>query len=67
MVELMVSLVMFSFAMAGILAVSVSLSAGLREQRRAVDTQDNARTSMDFIADAIRGATGSPVRETAKH
>lgn len=57
MVELMVSLVMFSFAMAGILAVSVSLSAGLREQRRTVQTQDNARASMDFIADAIRGAS----------
>ncbi len=57
LVELMVSLVMFSFAMAGILAVSVSLSSGLRDQRRNVEAQDNARASMDFIAEAIRGTS----------
>jgi prepilin-type N-terminal cleavage/methylation domain-containing protein len=57
LVELMISLVMFSFAIAGILSVAVSMAQGAREQRQAVGTQDAARAAMDFLADAIRSAS----------
>ena len=53
----MVSLVIFSFAMSGILGVAVTLSNGVREQRQVVEVQDAARTSIDFVAEAVRGAS----------
>jgi hypothetical protein len=58
----MVSLVMFSFAIAGVLAVAVSMANGFREQRAGVGTEGAARSAMDFLSDAIRGA--SPGIET---
>jgi prepilin-type N-terminal cleavage/methylation domain-containing protein len=61
LIELMVSLVVFSFAIAGVLAVAVSMSQGFRDQRANVSAEGAARVPMDFIADAIRQASpGSP-------
>ena len=57
LVELMISLVLFSFAVAGVLAIAVSLTQGFREQRQAVATETSARVPLDFIADAIRQAS----------
>jgi len=54
LVELMISLVLFSFAIAGVLAVAVSMSQGFREQRAAVEAEGAVRVPIDFIADAIR-------------
>ncbi len=60
LVELMISLVLFSFAVAGVLAVAVSMSQGFREQRAAVEAEGAVRVPLDFIGDAIRQS--SPVR-----
>jgi type IV pilus assembly protein PilW len=61
LVELMISLVLFSFAIAGVLAVAVSMSQGFREQRAAVQAEGAARLPLDFIADAIRQSSpGAP-------
>jgi prepilin-type N-terminal cleavage/methylation domain-containing protein len=54
LIELMVSLVVFSFAIAGVLAVAVSMSQGYRDQRANVSAEGAARVPMDFLADAIR-------------
>ncbi len=54
LVELMISLVLFSFAVAGVLAVAVSMTQGFREQRAASTTESAVRVPLDFIADAIR-------------
>jgi len=43
LVELMVSLVIFSIAIAGILSVAVSMANNNREQRYAIAMEDNAR------------------------
>jgi prepilin-type N-terminal cleavage/methylation domain-containing protein len=56
LVELMVSLVIFSIAIAGILSVAVSMANNNREQRYAIAMEDNARAAMDFMGDAIRGS-----------
>ena len=61
LVELMISLVLFSFAIAGVLAVAVSMSQGFREQRAAVGAETSARGPLDFIADVLRQASpGAP-------
>ena len=57
LVELMMSLVIFSVAVAGILSVAVSLTQGFREQRQAVNAQDAARAPLEIIADAVRQAS----------
>ncbi|MGE5187004.1 MAG: PilW family protein [Acidobacteriota bacterium] len=57
LVELMISLVIFSLAVAGVLSVAVSMNQGFREQRQAIGAEDNARGAMDFISDAIRSAS----------
>lgn len=57
LIELMISLVLFSFAVAGVLAIAVSLTQGFREQRQAVTTETSARVPIDFLADAIRQAS----------
>lgn len=57
LVELMVSLVLFSFAIAGVLAIAVSMAQGYREQRQIVETETNARGALDFIADSLRMAS----------
>ena len=56
LVELMISIVLFSIAMGGVLSVAVSIAQGFREQRAAIATEAQARMPMDFITDAIRQA-----------
>src|SRR5688572_10060882 len=63
LVELMVSLVLFSFAIAGVLAIAVSMAQGYREQRQIIETETAARGALDFISDAVRMA--SPAVSTA--
>ncbi len=61
LVELMISLVVFSFAIAGVLAVAVSMSQGYRDQRANTTAEGAARVPMDFLADAIRQSSpGAP-------
>jgi prepilin-type N-terminal cleavage/methylation domain-containing protein len=61
LIELMISLVLFSFVIAGVLAVAVSMSQGFREQRAAVQAESAVRVPLDFMADAIRQASpGAP-------
>lgn len=57
LIELMISLVLFSFAVAGVLAVAVSMVNGFREQRLAFITEGAARSAMNFMADSLRGAS----------
>jgi type II secretory pathway pseudopilin PulG len=57
LIELMISLVMFSFAIAGVLAVAVAMAAGFREQKQAVSAEGTSRAAMEFLTDAIRGAS----------
>lgn len=57
LIELMVALAMFSFAIAGVLSLAVSLVNGFREQRLAIAAESTARSAMDFVADALRGAS----------
>ena len=57
-VELMISLVLFSLVIAGIMKVAVTMTSSFREQRSTVSGESAARNSLDFIADAIRN--GSP-------
>lgn len=57
LLELMITLVLFSFAIAGVLAIAVSMTNGFREQRAAVATESTARLAMDFLGDAIRQAS----------
>lgn len=57
LIELMISLVMFSFAIAGVLAVAVAMASGFREQKQAIGAESSARGGMGFLGDAIRGAS----------
>ena len=57
LVELMISLVLFSFVVAGVLAVAVALTQGFREQRSAITAEEAVRVPLDFVADAIRQAS----------
>jgi prepilin-type N-terminal cleavage/methylation domain-containing protein len=54
LVEMMVALVMFSFAVAGVLAVAVSMTQGFRENRLASAEEQSARLPLDFLTDALR-------------
>lgn len=54
LIELMISLVIFSFAVAGVLSVAVSITQGFREQRQAIAAEQAARVPLDFLADALR-------------
>ena len=56
LIELMISLVLFSFAVAGVLAVAVSMTQGFREQRQAAATETSARVPVDFLTDVLRQA-----------
>ena len=67
LVELMISLVIFSFAMAGIFSVAVTMSNGLREQRQVVALQGVARSAIDFIADCVRSASPGVLNGTIQH
>ena len=57
LIELMVSLVLFSIAVAGILSVAVSMTMGMRTQRQVVAAEIAARAPIDFLADSVRGAS----------
>lgn len=57
LIELMISLVLFSFAVAGVLAVAVSMVNGFREQRLAFLTEGAARSAMNYMADVLRGSS----------
>ena len=57
LVELMVSLVIFTFAIAGVLAVAVAMTRAYREQRRVIATENAVRAPLDFIVDAVRQAS----------
>jgi len=54
LVELMISVVLFSFAVAGILAVAVTITRSFREQRRVIAAEQAARGPLDFLIDAVR-------------
>ena len=56
-VELMVSLVLFSVAVAGVLSVAVTLSSAFRDQRAIISTESAARSPMDFLSDVLRNAS----------
>jgi prepilin-type N-terminal cleavage/methylation domain-containing protein len=57
LVELMISMVLFSFAVAGLLSVGVSITRGYGEQRQAVEAEAAARIPLDFLSDALRQAS----------
>ncbi len=57
LVELMVSLVLFSFAVSGVLAVAVSMSQGFREQRAAIAAETAVRLPLDFLVEVLRQAS----------
>jgi prepilin-type N-terminal cleavage/methylation domain-containing protein len=57
LVELMVALTLFSILITGVLAVAVSMATAYREQRQVVSTEASVRGAMDYIADALRGAS----------
>jgi prepilin-type N-terminal cleavage/methylation domain-containing protein len=57
LIELMISLVIFSLAIASVLAVAVSMAQSFRQRRNLVNAEDNVRGAMDFISDALRGAS----------
>ena len=57
LIELMVSLVLFSVAIAGVLSVAVTMSSAFRDQRSLVQTESATRSPMDFLADVLRNAS----------
>jgi prepilin-type N-terminal cleavage/methylation domain-containing protein len=57
LVELMVSLLIFTFAIAGVLSVAVAMTRAYREQRRVIATENAVRAPLDFIVDAVRQAS----------
>lgn len=54
LIELMISLVMFALAIAGVLGVAVSMVQGYRESRMVMAAENSVRVPMEFIADALR-------------
>ena len=57
LIELMISLVLFSLAIAGVLSVAVSMTIGYRTQRQVMQAEVAARAPIDFISDAVRGSS----------
>lgn len=57
LVELMISLVLFSFAVAGVLSVAVSMTQAYREQRQVINAEASVRAPLDFLSDALRQAS----------
>jgi prepilin-type N-terminal cleavage/methylation domain-containing protein len=66
LVELMVSLVIFTFAIAGVLSVAVAMTRAYREQRRVIATENAVRAPLDFIVDALRQASPGVATATIK-
>ncbi len=57
LIELMISLVLFSFVIAGVLAVAVSMATGFREQKVTIGAESSARAVMEFMGEAVRGVS----------
>jgi len=57
MIELMVALVLFSFVTVGMLTSAVTMLRGFREQEATISTETSTRSSIDFLADALRQAS----------
>ncbi len=53
------ALLLFSFAVAGVLSVAVTMANGFREQRQALAVETAVRGPMDYLADALRLASPS--------
>src|SRR5262249_46911962 len=67
LIELMVSLVLFSLAMMGVLSVASSISGGTRDQRQTVAAEAAARASLDVMAAAIRTASPGVASANIQH
>ena len=57
LIELMVSLVLFSLAIAGVLSVAISMGRAYHEQRQVMATEQGVRSAMDFMSDLLRGTS----------
>lgn len=57
LIELMVSLVLFSLITAGLMSVAVTMAQGYRDQEVTIATETATRSSIDFLSEAIRGAS----------
>lgn len=57
LVELMIALLLFSVAIAGILSVAVTMTRSFREQSRIVNAERAVRAPLDLIVDALRQAS----------
>ena len=57
LIEMMVALILFSFAIVGLFAVASSMSSNVKEQRQVVQTETDVRAPMDFLSDALRMAS----------
>jgi prepilin-type N-terminal cleavage/methylation domain-containing protein len=64
LIELMVSLVLFSLVIAGMMSVAITIPRGYHEQQMTVSAEGAARASMDYLASALRGASpGAPTQD----
>jgi prepilin-type N-terminal cleavage/methylation domain-containing protein len=66
LVELMVSLVIFTFAIAGVLSVAIAMTRAYREQRRVIATENAVRAPLDYVVDAVRQASPGVSTATIK-
>jgi prepilin-type N-terminal cleavage/methylation domain-containing protein len=57
LIELMVSLVVFASVTAGLMSVAITMVGGYREQEATISTEGAARATIDFLAQAVRGAS----------
>jgi hypothetical protein len=63
----MISLVMFTVAIAGVLSVGVTVTSGFREGQLAVAMEAAARNSMDFITNATRSVSPAVASGNLQH
>jgi prepilin-type N-terminal cleavage/methylation domain-containing protein len=57
LIEMMVSLVLFSLLVGGMLTVAISMTAAFRDEELTASTESTVRLSMDMLGDAVRGAS----------
>ena len=57
MIELMVSLVLFSLVIAGMLSIAVTMAQAFREQQLTVSAEDASRAAIEYLSDAVRSAS----------
>jgi prepilin-type N-terminal cleavage/methylation domain-containing protein len=71
LVELMISVTLFSIVVAGIMAVAIAMTGGFREQRALIASESAARNALDYIGDAIRnvspGVPSGDIQVVASH